>query len=177
MVLPENKSKSPFKDLRISTKDNVMHLVEQRGCAVLRIVSSRCNHHCQQLKRLADSFQEKRPTILREVMLCRDNARPHSANLTKNTIQELGWVDIPQPPYSPDPAPSEFYIFRSLSNNLQGTSFPDENVLRTWLDDLFNSKPRNLYRRVIRKLFQLWETVVIVKENLLLMINFSLMCI
>ena len=47
----------------------------------------------------------------------------------------------------------------SLSNNLQGTSFPDENVLQTWLND---SKPRDLYRRRIEKLLQWWHTVVFV---------------
>ena len=103
--------------------------------------------YCQQLRRLADAIQEKRPTRLREVMLLHDNARPHSANVTKITIQGLGWEVIPHPPYSPDLAPSDFHLFRSLSNNLQETSFPDENVLRTWLDDLFNSEQRDFYRR------------------------------
>ena len=76
-------------------------------------------------------------------MLLHDNSRLHSANLTE-TLQELGWEVIAHPPYSPDLVPSGFHLFRSLSNNLQGTFFPDENVLRTWLDDLFNSKPCDL---------------------------------
>ena len=42
-----NKRDTPRtkKDLLASTKDNVMHLVEQRGYAVLRIASPRCNQH------------------------------------------------------------------------------------------------------------------------------------
>ena len=79
--------------------------------------------YCQQLRRLADVIQEKRPKRLREVMLLHDNVRLHSANQTKNTIQELGWEVIPHPPYLPDPVPSDFHLFRSLSNNSQGTSF------------------------------------------------------
>lgn len=115
--------------------------------------------YCHQLRRLADSIQEKRPR-LREVMLLHDNARPHSANLTKLTIQELGWEVIPHPPYSPDLAPSDFHLFRSLSNNLQGNSFPNENALRTWLDDFFIAKPQDFYRRGIEKLLQRWQSVV-----------------
>ena len=46
MVEPKQKSNSPYKDTRASTKHNVMHLVEQQDCAVLRIISPRCNHHC-----------------------------------------------------------------------------------------------------------------------------------
>ena len=93
-------------------------------------------------------------------MLLHDNARSHSANLTKSTIQELGWEVIPHPPPSPDLTPSDFQLFCSLSNNLQETSFPDVNVLRTWLDVFFNSKPRDLYRRKIEKLLQRWQAVV-----------------
>ena len=45
-------------------KDNVMHLAEQRGCAVLRIASPRCRLtttaeiYCQQVRHLADAIQE-----------------------------------------------------------------------------------------------------------------------
>ena len=116
--------------------------------------------YCQQLRCLADAIQEKRRIGSREVMLLHDNARPHSDNLT-NTIQELDWEVIPQPPYLPDLTPSDFHLFSlSVSNNLEGTSFPAENVLRTWLDNFFNSKPCDLYRCRIEKLLQRWQTVV-----------------
>ena len=111
-----------------------MHLVEQRGCAVLRMnprgTTITADIYYQQLSHLADTIQQEGPTSLPEVMLLHDNARPHSANLTKNTIQEFGLEVIPHPPYSPDLEPSDFHLLRSLSNDLQGTSFPDVNVLR-----------------------------------------------
>ena len=116
--------------------------------------------YCQQLRYLADAIQENRPTRLSEVILLHDSARPHSTNRTKNTIQELGWEVIMHPPCSPDLELSDFHLFRPLSNNLKGTSFPDENVLRTWLDDFFNSKPSDFYRRGIGKLLQRWQTAV-----------------
>ena len=55
-----------------------------------RGVTITVNTCCQQLTRLADAIQEKRPTRLREVMLFHDNARPHSANLTKTLYRS--WV-------------------------------------------------------------------------------------
>ena len=70
-----------------------------------RSVTITADIYCQQLRRLADAIQEKRRTRLREVMLFHDNAIPHFANLTKNTIQEMGWEVLPHPPYSPDLAP------------------------------------------------------------------------
>ena len=108
--------------------------------------------YCQQLRRIADAIQEKLTTRLREVILLHENARSHSANLTKTTIQELGWEDISHPPYSPDLASSDFHLFRSLSNNLQGTSFTDENVLRTRFDDFFKLKTTRLLQSRNRKI-------------------------
>ena len=105
------------------------------------------------------SCRHYKKTRLCEVKILHDNARPHSDNLTENTIQELGWEIIPHPPYLPALAPSDFHLFRSLSNNFQVISFPDENVLRTWLLGSY-SKPRDFYRRRIEKLLQRWQTVV-----------------
>ena len=113
MVEPDQKGNSPYKDLRASTKV-VMHVVEQRGCAVLWIASPRCNH--QQLRRLAVAIQEKRPTRLREEMVLHDNVRPYSANLTKKHYTELDWEVILHPLYSPDLAPLDFQLLPYLSN-------------------------------------------------------------
>ena len=57
--------------------------------------------YCQQLRRLA------------YVMLVHDNYRPHCANHTKNTLQELGWEVIPHLPYSPDLVP-QIFTFSAL---------------------------------------------------------------
>ena len=79
--------------------------------------------YCQQLRRLANAIQEKRPTRLREVMLLDDNALSHSAYLTKNTIQELRWEVIPHPPYSPDLAPSHFTFSTLYRTTFKELSF------------------------------------------------------
>ena len=76
-----------------------------------RSVTITADIYCQRLRHLADVIQEKQPTRLHEVMLLHDNAPPHSANLTKNTIQELGWEVILHPPYSLDLAPLRFSTF------------------------------------------------------------------
>jgi hypothetical protein len=47
--------------------------------------------YCQQLRRLEDSIQQKRPGRRHGVILQHDNARPHTANMTKAAIQELDW--------------------------------------------------------------------------------------
>ena len=53
-----------------------------------------------------------------------DNAPPHKATLTLALIQQLGWTRLPHPPYSPDLAPSDFWLFHHLKRNLRGVRFP-----------------------------------------------------
>jgi transposase len=67
------------------------------------------------------------------MILQHDNARSHTANMTKAAIQELDWEILPHPPYSPDLAPSDYCLFRPLSNNLRGVSFNNDSELQNWL--------------------------------------------
>ena len=115
--------------------------------------------YCQQLQGLKNAIQEKR-TGMRHVILLHDNARPHVARATKRVIEELGWQVLPHPPYSPDLAPSDFHLFRSLSNNLRGTSFADNTALENWIEQFFASKSPNFFKTGIRKLPERWSEVI-----------------
>jgi histone-lysine N-methyltransferase SETMAR len=41
------------------------------------------------------------------------------------TLQKLKWSPLTHPLYSPDLAPSDFYLFRRLKSDLQGMRFAD----------------------------------------------------
>lgn len=62
------------------------------------------------------------------------------------------------------------------SNNIQGISFPNENALQIWLDDFFNAKPPNFYKREIEKLLQRWQIVVYSVEEYIVGLT-SLLCV
>jgi histone-lysine N-methyltransferase SETMAR len=73
------------------------------------------------------------------VLLHHDNARPHAAAATIETIQKLNFELLPHPPYSPDLAPSDYHLFGSLKKSLRGRQFgSDEEVkqaVHIWLYD------------------------------------------
>jgi hypothetical protein len=79
--------------------------------------------------------------------------------MTKAAIQELNWEILPHPPYSPDLAPSDYHLFRSLSNNRRGVSFNDAE-LQNWLDEFFTAKSADFFKRGIENLPERWEAVV-----------------
>jgi hypothetical protein len=53
-------------------------------------------------------------------------------------IEELGFVLVPQPPYSPDPAPCDFFLFGYLRQLLEGKHFTRENQVIAAARDVFD---------------------------------------
>ena len=70
-----------------------------------------------QLIHLKRTIAEKRPeyaTRHEAIIFHHDNARPHVAIPVKNYLENSGWKVLPHPPYSPDLAPSDYHLFRSM---------------------------------------------------------------
>jgi histone-lysine N-methyltransferase SETMAR len=69
---------------------------------------------------------EKSPALVnrKRVLLQQDNARPHTAKKTLQKIEELEGIELlPHPAFSPDLAPSDYYLFRSMAQFLRGKKF------------------------------------------------------
>ena len=70
-----------------------------------------------------------------------DNARAHVAIPVKDYLENSGWEVLPHPPYSPDLAPSDNHLFRSMENALTGIRFTSEQGIKNWLDSFLVAKP------------------------------------
>ena len=75
-------------------------------------------------------------------------------------IQPLGWEVLQHPPYSPDLAPTDYHLFRSLSNHMSNEIFDNQGDLERWLNNFFESRPADFWRNGIDKLVERWEQVV-----------------
>ena len=89
-----------------------------------------------------------------------DNARPHVARKTKVELAGYGWTILPHPPYSPDLAPSDYYLFSDMQRHLGDTKFQSRSEVKTWLTSYFNSKSPEFWQRGIHKLPELWRKVI-----------------
>jgi histone-lysine N-methyltransferase SETMAR len=56
-----------------------------------------------------------------------DNAKPHISKRSIETIEEVGFIVVPQPPYSPDLAPCDFFLFGYVKQHLEGKHFTRED--------------------------------------------------
>ena len=112
-----------------------------------------------QLSCLNEELKKKRPALLNKkgVILQHGNARPHVAKATLETLKELKWEVLTHPPYSPDLAPSDFHLFRSLINLLRRKKFGSLEPLKNALGSFFDSTPTEFYSSEIYKLGIRWE--------------------
>ena len=67
---------------------------------------------------------------------------------------------MPHPPYSPDVAPSDYHLFRSLQNHLNGKQFDSNEAVKNEFIQFFSSKNQTFYESGIMKLTEIWRKVI-----------------
>ena len=116
-----------------------------------------------QLIRLKRAIAEKRPeyaTRYEAIIFHHDNVQPHVAIPVKDYLENSGWAVLPNPPYSPDLAPSDYHFSRSMQNALTGKRFTLEQGIKNCLDLLLVDKPAQFFWDGIHKLPEKWEKVI-----------------
>ena len=116
------------------------------------------------LEKLRKAIQRKRGNMWDEgVFLLHDNAPSHTSKISKAAISELGFTELDHPPYSPDLAPSDYFLFPNMKKHLRKKTYTSddqvENATKRWLAN----KPESFYSQGISKLKHRWEKCIKVK--------------
>lgn len=125
-------------------------------------------YYCEILGRLNKAIYESNPWLIGKMRLQHDNARPHVSNYTQEVIDRIGWEVLPHPPYSPDLAPSDFHLFRSLSQKLKSETFFTFEDLKGFVDSFLRRYDREggwFYKQGIAKLPERWQKCVDASGN------------
>ncbi|VDO01982.1 unnamed protein product [Rodentolepis nana] len=78
------------------------------------------------------------------------NLAPHHTSLvTRQKLLELGWDVLSHPPYSPNLAPSDYHLFRSMQNSLNGKTFNNADDVGSHLIQFINGKDQTFFERGI----------------------------
>ncbi|GFS20875.1 histone-lysine N-methyltransferase SETMAR [Elysia marginata] len=111
----KHPSSPVIRKFKVQSAAKVMATVfwDPKGVIILDILpEGQCSiaaHYCSTLDRLRlrDAVRRKRPALLRRgVVVQNDNAIPHSANLTQQWLQRLGWNFFSSSCLQSKPAPS-----------------------------------------------------------------------
>ncbi|GFS17167.1 transposase [Elysia marginata] len=76
------------------------------------------------LSQAKSAINERRPKVsTSRTLLLHDNAGPHEARATTQSLQDLGIQVLPHPTYTPDLAPCDFWLFPILKDRLVRRKF------------------------------------------------------
>lgn len=82
------------------------------------------------LKQLKKYYKQRRPvTGLKYVRLLHDNAPAHKAAIVTDFLKSEKVTVLPHPPYSPDLAPCDYFLFPRLKNHLSGKRYNSRKAL------------------------------------------------
>jgi histone-lysine N-methyltransferase SETMAR len=98
---------------------------------------------------------EKRPkTGIRGLLFHHDNASAHTANRTLDFLETNKVRLLTHPPYSPDLAPCDFFLFPYIKNLLRGTLFNTPNDAVDAYMDALKDVPKESWKKCFENWFK-----------------------
>jgi hypothetical protein len=85
-------------------------------------------------------------------MIHLDNCSVHTSRVSTEWLDEHDMLRMPQPPYSPDLALSDFYLFPTVKEKLERTQMADEDQFFESLEAIL----RRIDQEELNRIFQAW---------------------
>ena len=93
-------------------------------------------------------------------LLLHDNAPSHTSQLAIRAAARAGYEILQHPPYSPDLAPSDYFLFHQMKKPLRGRHFVDDIELTAEVDMWFETRPEGFFLEGIRALLHRWQKCI-----------------
>lgn len=103
-------------------------------------------YYANLLDKVKEVLQEKRAHFQnKKIFFLQDNAPPHKSKVAMEKIRELGFEIIPHPPYSPDLAPSDYFLFPKLKESIAGHKYKSNSEVMSAMETFFEELDKNEY--------------------------------
>ena len=83
----------------------------------------------------------------------------HQVDAIPHVSAFTDWT-LPHPLYSPDIAPSDFYLFSYLQLHLAGTVFHSAQDVQNEVDLFLDSRPTSFWSKGFEKLPKCWQKII-----------------
>jgi histone-lysine N-methyltransferase SETMAR len=108
------------------------------------------------LSPLVAAIKSQRPLSgLTNMKFHHDNARPHVHKSVKIYLESKGFTVMRHPPYSPDLAPSDFWLFDYIQTRL--SDHPDVESLHKQITEIVKNIPEAEYQKTFQKWIERME--------------------
>ena len=92
--------------------------------------------------------------------LLHDNAPAHTSQVAVAAVQTAGFQVLSHPPYSPDIAPTDYFLFAHLKKHLRGRSFDSNEDVIAAVEAYLDSLPTEFFQQGISALPERWQRVI-----------------
>jgi histone-lysine N-methyltransferase SETMAR len=107
----------------------------------------------------------KDPLRKKKIFFYRDNAPAHKSVLAMKKLRDLHYELLEHPPYFPDLAPSDFYLFPKLKLFLAGQCFSSNREAISTVEGYFADFTKNHCRDGIMALEHRWNKFISLKGD------------
>lgn len=120
-------------------------------------------YYLQVMRRLREAIRRKRPDLWQNNswLLHHDNAPAHTSLLVRDFLAKNNTVITPQPPYSPDLAPCDFFLFPKLKRPMKGRRFATIEEIKTASLEELKAIPKSAYQKCFEDWKKRWHKCII----------------
>ena len=177
---PENKAQSSVggawvpkakevQDTTICWQDDGHSILGRKGIIMLDFLPKRCTItgvYYANLDQLRTAILEKRRGKLSKgVSLQQNNTRVHTCKVAMDAVERNGYELIPHSAYSPDLAPSDFFLFPNLKKDIRGIHFWSDEEVMTAVEEWVNGKDPDFFSSGLMALEHRWSKCITLEGN------------
>ena len=111
-------------------------------------------------------IREKRPgKLTKGILLQQDNARVHTCKIAMDVVERNGYELLPHPVFSPDLAPSYYFLFPNLKKDIRRPHFRSNEKVVAAAEEWVRDKDHGFFSSGLMALEHRWSKCIILEGN------------
>ena len=118
-------------------------------------------YYIEVLREFRKTFRRKRPELFESGQwhFHQDNAPVHKSILVTDYLTQMGIKTVPHPPYSPDLAFCDFWLFPKLKENLRGNRYSTIEDMKEAVTRVLNTLTQEDFQGAFQKLLERYKCI------------------
>ena len=104
--------------------------------------------------------EKRRGKISKGILLQQDNARVHTCKIAMDPVEQNVYELIPQTAYSPDLAPSDYFLFPNLKKDIRGRHFRSNEEFVAAVEECVGDKDSGFFSSGLMALEHRWSIIL-----------------
>ena len=120
-------------------------------------------YYVEVLREFRKRFLGKRPALFKsgQWYFYQDNGPVHNSILVTDYLTKMGIKTVPQPPYSPDLAPCDFWSFPKLKENLKGCRYETIEEMKEAVTKVIDTLTQEDFHGAFQKLMERYNKCIV----------------